>query len=191
MNTRQIASQFARHRSAKRTRFAQPRQIPKGFALDAGWSSPVARQAHNLKAAGSNPAPATKHIARIQAGFFCLITRRGSTPRKPTKLPKLPKPTRRNRKLQSQSTRPTFPSLVLRKASRRDYRRCRKQLRRWRGRLVVPRTINSRPSEADAANTVTKTNSLLKDQNKSPPSQRAFVCLQRGLPCPNADCRCG
>ncbi len=27
--------------------------------LGAGWSSPVARQAHNLKAAGSNPAPAT------------------------------------------------------------------------------------------------------------------------------------
>ena len=26
---------------------------------DAGWSSLVARQAHNLKAAGSNPAPAT------------------------------------------------------------------------------------------------------------------------------------
>ncbi len=32
------------------------------FALGAGWSSPVARQAHNLKAAGSNPAPATKII---------------------------------------------------------------------------------------------------------------------------------
>ena len=30
-------------------------------SLGAGWSSPVARQAHNLKAAGSNPAPATKH----------------------------------------------------------------------------------------------------------------------------------
>jgi hypothetical protein len=29
------------------------------FLVDAGWSSPVARQAHNLKAAGSNPAPAT------------------------------------------------------------------------------------------------------------------------------------
>lgn len=29
-------------------------------AHNAGWSSPVARQAHNLKAAGSNPAPATK-----------------------------------------------------------------------------------------------------------------------------------
>ena len=27
--------------------------------IDAGWSSPVARQAHNLKAAGSNPASAT------------------------------------------------------------------------------------------------------------------------------------
>ena len=27
---------------------------------DAGWSSLVARQAHNLKVAGSNPAPATK-----------------------------------------------------------------------------------------------------------------------------------
>ena len=25
----------------------------------AGWSSPVARQAHNLKATGSNPVPAT------------------------------------------------------------------------------------------------------------------------------------
>ncbi len=29
---------------------------------DAGWSSPVARQAHNLKVAGSNPAPATSEI---------------------------------------------------------------------------------------------------------------------------------
>ena len=30
-------------------------------AINAGWSSLVARQAHNLKVAGSNPAPATKH----------------------------------------------------------------------------------------------------------------------------------
>ena len=29
--------------------------------LAAGWSSPVARQAHNLKVTGSNPVPATKH----------------------------------------------------------------------------------------------------------------------------------
>ena len=28
--------------------------------IDAGWSSPVARRAHNPKVAGSNPAPATK-----------------------------------------------------------------------------------------------------------------------------------
>ena len=32
------------------------------FHSVAGWSSPVARQAHNLKAAGSNPAPATTAI---------------------------------------------------------------------------------------------------------------------------------
>ena len=33
------------------------------ISIAAGWSSPVARQAHNLKAAGSNPAPATKSYA--------------------------------------------------------------------------------------------------------------------------------
>ena len=27
---------------------------------DAGWSSPVAREAHNLEVVGSNPAPATR-----------------------------------------------------------------------------------------------------------------------------------
>src|SRR3954465_10016896 len=32
------------------------------FSSDAGWSSPVARWAHNPKVAGSNPAPATKFI---------------------------------------------------------------------------------------------------------------------------------
>ena len=36
------------------------------FDLDAGWSSPVARWAHNPKVAGSNPAPATKLIAYFQ-----------------------------------------------------------------------------------------------------------------------------
>ena len=29
--------------------------------VDAGWSSPVARQAHNLKVVGSNPTPATSN----------------------------------------------------------------------------------------------------------------------------------
>src|SRR5712691_11171931 len=37
-----------------------PRQIPTTHdGSDAGWSSPVARWAHNPKVAGSNPAPAT------------------------------------------------------------------------------------------------------------------------------------
>ena len=34
--------------------------------VSAGWSSPVARQAHNLKVAGSNPAPATKFTRQIR-----------------------------------------------------------------------------------------------------------------------------
>ena len=33
----------------------------KDARFGAGWSSPVARQAHNLKVAGSNPAPATNN----------------------------------------------------------------------------------------------------------------------------------
>ena len=36
------------------------RRTRRARRADAGWSSPVARQAHNLKVAGSNPAPATK-----------------------------------------------------------------------------------------------------------------------------------
>ena len=41
----------------------------------AGWSSPVARQAHNLKAAGSNPAPATntETLRPIAQGFSYAI----------------------------------------------------------------------------------------------------------------------
>ena len=38
--------------------------------LGAGWSSPVARQAHNLKVAGSNPAPATNYFFLITFLFF-------------------------------------------------------------------------------------------------------------------------
>jgi hypothetical protein len=57
------------HRLALTPGWSSPRRheptINKSRALDpidpdnAGWSSPVARQAHNLKVAGSNPAPAT------------------------------------------------------------------------------------------------------------------------------------
>jgi predicted GIY-YIG superfamily endonuclease len=38
--------------------------------LIAGWSSPVARQAHNLKVVGSNPAPATNFSLTETWGFF-------------------------------------------------------------------------------------------------------------------------
>jgi hypothetical protein len=65
-----------KHRKIKaRTGLARPRArryIPPSFRTEglqakataakgdvgAGWSSPVARQAHNLKVVGSNPAPA-------------------------------------------------------------------------------------------------------------------------------------
>ena len=36
--------------------------------IGAGWSSPVARQAHNLKVVGSNPTPATNDIRDASAG---------------------------------------------------------------------------------------------------------------------------
>jgi putative endonuclease len=34
----------------------------RSFFWNAGWSSPVARQAHNLKVLGSNPSPATNFL---------------------------------------------------------------------------------------------------------------------------------
>ena len=50
------------------------------FLGSAGWSSPVARQAHNLKVVGSNPTPATKtkpdtqrRTPRTSAGLFLLV----------------------------------------------------------------------------------------------------------------------
>jgi hypothetical protein len=44
--------------------------IPRSV-IDAGWSSPVARQAHNLKVVSSNLAPATKKARYLNeiAGF--------------------------------------------------------------------------------------------------------------------------
>jgi|GEM_PF-6719923 hypothetical protein len=44
------------------------------FAAVAGWSSLVARRAHNPKAVGSNPAPATKFycVKGPHFGAFCL-----------------------------------------------------------------------------------------------------------------------
>ena len=43
----------------------------------AGWSSPVARRAHNPKVVGSNPAPATKFMEARRGLFLCGGFRRG------------------------------------------------------------------------------------------------------------------
>src|ERR1700755_424152 len=49
------------------------RHSRQAHGFDAGWSSPVARQAHNLKVVGSNPAPATNlRNPALKAGFFVL-----------------------------------------------------------------------------------------------------------------------
>ena len=66
-------------------RYQKPDRIIKPSGNGAGWSSPVARQAHNLKAAGSNPAPATKKskqnstLQPPSGGFLHLRAPRGST----------------------------------------------------------------------------------------------------------------
>src|ERR1700722_8443170 len=53
-----------------------PISIKRSDFGDAGWSSPVARQAHNLKVVGSNPTPATK-----QPNFNMLYAPRNLTSR--------------------------------------------------------------------------------------------------------------
>ena len=60
----------------------------KDARFGAGWSSPVARQAHNLKVAGSNPAPATmktlpKPLSDGIAVFCCLATANSNIAAKP------------------------------------------------------------------------------------------------------------
>ena len=42
---------------------------------DAGWSSPVARWAHNPKVGGSNPPPATKGGHRASFLFYLRLSR--------------------------------------------------------------------------------------------------------------------
>ena len=49
------------------TFWAGPHGLVTRVLGDAGWSSPVARQAHNLKVAGSNPAPATNDTCEANA----------------------------------------------------------------------------------------------------------------------------
>ncbi len=49
----------------------------------AGWSSLVARRAHNPKVVGSNPAPATNFylISYVVAGWSSLVARRAHNPK--------------------------------------------------------------------------------------------------------------
>ena len=45
---------------------------------DAGWSSSVARRAHNPKVIGSNPVPATKFESCLDSEFLLAIMRTSS-----------------------------------------------------------------------------------------------------------------
>ena len=55
------------------------RGIARASHFDAGWSSPVARQAHNLKVVGSNPTPATNKAAKQIAWRLFVFLRTGSS----------------------------------------------------------------------------------------------------------------
>ncbi len=69
------AKHLTPHQHTRRPRAAPRRSPTKAKPSDAGWSSPVARQAHNLKAAGSNPAPATttaKPPTQKRRGLFAV-----------------------------------------------------------------------------------------------------------------------
>ena len=47
------------------------RVVTRATTVSAGWSSPVARQAHNLKVVGSNPTPATNfHFSNALHGSW-------------------------------------------------------------------------------------------------------------------------
>ena len=50
-----------------------PRAKRQNDATDAGWSSPVAREAHNLEVVGSNPAPATQRKADPIGSAFSFV----------------------------------------------------------------------------------------------------------------------
>ena len=85
------------------TKYRPPK--PSAGKTGAGWSSPVARQAHNLKVTGSNPVPATKsnkhikHLHSAPRGAFCIpeflstLSQRLKSPPSggPAALPRAPK----------------------------------------------------------------------------------------------------
>ena len=59
----------------------QPHSSLQSTAFDAGWSSPVARQAHNLKVVGSNPTPAPKGPPSLTGPTVLRATLSHNTPR--------------------------------------------------------------------------------------------------------------
>src|SRR5262249_2912994 len=66
------SARLDRHRHREDRDKVRPSR-PCLYPPNAGWSSPVARQAHNLKVRGSNPLPATRKMARYVndlAGFL-------------------------------------------------------------------------------------------------------------------------
>src|SRR5690606_36201884 len=60
-----VISRTSRKLTLTKLRRQPPAKHRANAQGDAGWSSPVARQAHNLNVAGSNPAPATKLSDKI------------------------------------------------------------------------------------------------------------------------------
>src|SRR3712207_6400911 len=71
----------SRRRRARRADLAHPASERYCFPTDAGWSSSVARWAHNPEVAGSNPAPATQDRGPPQDTVGAFGVRPGRTPR--------------------------------------------------------------------------------------------------------------
>src|ERR1700756_4989757 len=72
-----MRARAARSRARPRPSTASPKATFARYTprRDAGWSSQVARRAHNPEVAGSNPAPATTKA--LLGGAFCLLAGRG------------------------------------------------------------------------------------------------------------------
>ena len=76
--------------------------------FDAGWSSPVARQAHNLKVVGSNPTPApklTKPRWHTPRGFLLSGTPRAGS-NAPSQMKRMRRPWSCNAEIGCRSSRP-------------------------------------------------------------------------------------
>ena len=66
--------------SVRKAHIAAVRQIGEWQSV-AGWSSLVARRAHNPKVIGSNPVPATFSLGAFIAGWSSLVARRAHNPK--------------------------------------------------------------------------------------------------------------